>query len=54
MHNILAELRMKCLILFFLITVCAKIRCARNPGARKLNARKKDALNLNSRENFMN
>ena len=45
---------MKSHILFSLTTVCAKISCVRNPGGRKLNARKKDPRNLSSRENLMN
>ena len=31
---------MKCLILFSFTMVCGKMRCVRNPGACKLNARK--------------
>ena len=40
---------MKYLILFSFTIVCAKIRCVRNPDARK-----KDARNLNFRENHIN
>ena len=44
---------MKCLILLSFTIVCMKIRCVRNPDARKVNVQKKDVRNLNSHENFM-